>query len=129
MMMTRLSCRRFHSNEVWLWLSAIAYNLWNLLRRLVTMGAIHRRDGQGWNAGDAAEEWTEDDFRERRCASVAGARWRGGALREGLSCNFPGKIGNFDADFNDLKFSFDPVIPIDVALRFVVGDCHDPCHG
>jgi hypothetical protein len=33
--MTRLSCRRFRSNEVRLWLSVIACNLGNLWRRLV----------------------------------------------------------------------------------------------
>ena len=33
--MTRLSCHRFRSNEVRLWLSLIAYNLANLWRRLV----------------------------------------------------------------------------------------------
>jgi hypothetical protein len=33
--MTRLSCHRFRSNEVRLWLSVIAYNLRNLWRRLV----------------------------------------------------------------------------------------------
>jgi hypothetical protein len=33
--MTRLSCHRFRSNEVRLWLSVIAYNLGNLCRRLV----------------------------------------------------------------------------------------------
>ena len=33
--MTRLSCHRFRSNEVRLWLSAIAYNLGNLWRRPV----------------------------------------------------------------------------------------------
>ena len=33
--MTRLSCHRFRSNEVRLWLSVIAHNLWNLWRRLV----------------------------------------------------------------------------------------------
>jgi hypothetical protein len=33
--MTRLSCHRFPSNEVRLWLSLIAYNLANLWRRLV----------------------------------------------------------------------------------------------
>jgi hypothetical protein len=32
--MTRLSCRRFRSNEVRLWLSVIAYNLGNPWRRL-----------------------------------------------------------------------------------------------
>ena len=33
--MTRLSCHRFRSNEVRLWLSLIAYNPGNLWRRLV----------------------------------------------------------------------------------------------
>jgi hypothetical protein len=32
--MTRLSCHRLRWNEVWLWLSVIAYNLGNLWRRL-----------------------------------------------------------------------------------------------
>ena len=32
--MARLSCHRFRSNEVRLWLSVIAYNLGNLWRRL-----------------------------------------------------------------------------------------------
>jgi hypothetical protein len=32
--MTRLSCHRFRSNEVRLWLSVLAYNLGNLTRRL-----------------------------------------------------------------------------------------------
>jgi hypothetical protein len=39
--MTRLSCHRFHSNEVRLWLSVIAYNLGNLWRRL--FGPMVRR--------------------------------------------------------------------------------------
>jgi hypothetical protein len=33
--MTRLSCQRFRSNEVRLWLRVIAYDLGNLWRRLV----------------------------------------------------------------------------------------------
>jgi len=33
--LTRLSCHRFRSNEVRLWLSVIAYNLGNLWRPLV----------------------------------------------------------------------------------------------
>ena len=40
--MTRLSCHRFRSNEVRLWLSVIAYNLGNLWRRLV----LPKRIGQ-----------------------------------------------------------------------------------
>jgi hypothetical protein len=39
--MTRLSCHRFRSNEVRLWLSLIAYNLGNLWRRLVLPKRIH----------------------------------------------------------------------------------------
>jgi hypothetical protein len=39
--MTRLSCHRFRSNEVRLWLSVMAYNLGNLWRRL--FGAMVRR--------------------------------------------------------------------------------------
>ena len=38
--MTRLSCHRFRSNEVRLWLSVIAYNLGNLWRRLVLPNRI-----------------------------------------------------------------------------------------
>jgi len=38
--MTRLSCHRFRSNEVRLWLSLIAYNLGNLWRRLALPQAI-----------------------------------------------------------------------------------------
>ena len=40
--MTRLSCHRFRSNEVRLWLSVIAYNLGNLWRRLVLPKGINR---------------------------------------------------------------------------------------
>jgi Transposase DDE domain group 1 len=38
---TRLSCHRFRANEVRLLLGVIAYNLGNLLRRLVLPVAIH----------------------------------------------------------------------------------------
>jgi hypothetical protein len=38
--MTRLSCHRFRSNEVRLWLSVIAYNLGNLWRRMVLPNRI-----------------------------------------------------------------------------------------
>ncbi len=42
--MTRLSCHRFRSNEMRLWLTIIAYNLGNLWRRL--FGAmVGRIDG------------------------------------------------------------------------------------
>jgi hypothetical protein len=37
--MTRLSCHRFRSNEVRLWLSVIAYNLGNLWRRVHSDGS------------------------------------------------------------------------------------------
>jgi hypothetical protein len=38
--MTRLSCHRFHANEVRLWLSVIAYNLGNLWRRLALPAGV-----------------------------------------------------------------------------------------
>jgi hypothetical protein len=38
--MTRLSCHRFRANEVWLWLSLIAYNLGNLWLRLTLPESI-----------------------------------------------------------------------------------------
>ena len=40
--MTRLSCHRFRSNEVRLWLTIIAYNLGNLWRRLVLSQRIEK---------------------------------------------------------------------------------------
>ena len=40
--MTRLSCHRFRSNEVRLWLSVIAYNLGNLWRRLALPRRIEK---------------------------------------------------------------------------------------
>ena len=40
--MTRLSCHRFQSNEVRLWLTIIAYNLGNLWRRLVLPQRIEK---------------------------------------------------------------------------------------
>jgi hypothetical protein len=46
--MTRLSCHRFRSNEVRLWLSLIAYNLGNLWRRLVLPKRI-----EGWSSTPA----------------------------------------------------------------------------
>jgi hypothetical protein len=41
--MTRLSCHRFRSNEVRLWLSILTYNLGNQWPRLILPGAI-----SGW---------------------------------------------------------------------------------
>ena len=40
--MTRLSCHKFRSNEVRLWLTIIAYNLGNLWRRLVLPQRIEK---------------------------------------------------------------------------------------
>ena len=40
--MTRLSCHRFRSNEVRLWLTIIAYNLGNLWRRLVLLSRAEK---------------------------------------------------------------------------------------
>ena len=60
--MTRLSCHRFRSNEVRLWLSVIAYNLGNLWRRLVLPKKIEQlvvdqlataAGENGWAVGEA----------------------------------------------------------------------------
>ena len=40
--MTRLSCHKFRSNEVRLWLTIIAYNLGNLWRRLLLPQRIEK---------------------------------------------------------------------------------------
>ncbi len=40
--MTRLSCHRFRSNEVRLWLSVLAYNLGNLWRRLALPKGVEK---------------------------------------------------------------------------------------
>jgi hypothetical protein len=45
--MTCLSCHRFRSNEVRLWLSVIAYSLGNFLRRLVIPRRIGTRTLSG----------------------------------------------------------------------------------
>ena len=61
--MTRLSCHRFRSNEVRLWLSLIAYNLGNLWRRLV----FPRRIGN----------WSLTSLQQRECLGA----WYGGSER------------------------------------------------
>ena len=45
--MTRLSCRRFRSNDVRLWLSVIAYSLGNLWRRLMSTTADEKKFSSG----------------------------------------------------------------------------------
>lgn len=50
--MTRLSCHRFQSNEVRLWLSVIAYNLGNLWRRLALPKRI-----DGWSLTSCSRGW------------------------------------------------------------------------
>jgi hypothetical protein len=53
--MTRLSCHRFRSNEVRMWLSVMAYNQGNLWRRLVLPRRI-----QGWTLDQLAAAAGED---------------------------------------------------------------------
>ena len=52
MKMTRLSCHRFRSNEVRLWLSLIAYKLGNLWRRLVLPTKI-----DNWSLTTCSNGW------------------------------------------------------------------------
>jgi hypothetical protein len=63
--MTRLSCRRFRSNEVRLWLSVVALSLGNLWRRLV----LRRRIGS----------WTLSSLQPRlvMTGGTTGSCWRG----------------------------------------------------
>jgi len=56
--MTRLSCHRFRSNEVWLWLSVIAYNLGNLWCRLM----LPRRIGS-WTLTSLPQRLVKTDGR------------------------------------------------------------------
>lgn len=55
--LTRLSCHRFLSNEVRLWLSLIAYNLGNLWRRLVLPKKI-----ENWSLTQLAAAAGEDGW-------------------------------------------------------------------
>lgn len=57
--MTRLSCHRFRSNEVRLWLSVMAYSLGNLWRRLVLPRRI--------------DNWSLTSLRQRLVKT--GGRW------------------------------------------------------
>jgi hypothetical protein len=67
--MTRLSCHRFRSNEVRLWLSVLAYNLGNLWRRLVLPRRLVKHARYYWLLL-AASHLT------RRCL----AAWYGGSM-------------------------------------------------
>ena len=58
--MTRLSCHRFRPNQVWLWLSAIAYNLGNLCRRCPLGPVLPKR----------IEEWSLTGFEQRLVKTV-----------------------------------------------------------
>jgi hypothetical protein len=52
--MTRLSCHRFRSNEVRLWLCVIAYNLGNMWRRLVLPSGI-----KNWSLNSLQQRWVK----------------------------------------------------------------------
>jgi hypothetical protein len=56
--MTRLSCHRFRSNEVRLWLSVLAYNLGNLWRRLALPSRI-----DNWSLSSLQQRLVKTDAR------------------------------------------------------------------
>jgi len=69
--MTRLSCHRFRSNEVRLWLSVIAYTLGNLWRRLVLprriapRGRVRNRQEKTWGSKQGDGEVSEKSYGKR----------------------------------------------------------------
>ena len=68
--MTRLSCHRFRSNEVRLWLAILAYNLGNLWQRLVkTVGRLVKHARYYWLL------LAEGHLTRRPFASMLGRIW------------------------------------------------------
>ena len=67
--MTRLSCHRFRSNEVRLWLSVIAYNLGNL-RRLVLPNRIAKLVADELAATIGEDRWAPRQARKILLALV-----------------------------------------------------------
>jgi hypothetical protein len=70
--MTRLSCHRFRSNEVRLWLSVIAYNLGNLWRRLVLAHRIGKLVADELAAAAGEDGWPIGQARPALLAAVGG---------------------------------------------------------
>jgi DDE family transposase len=68
--MTRLSCHRFRSNEVRLWLSLIAYNLGNLSRRLVLPKKI-----ENWSLTILQQRLVKTGGRLVKHARTTGSCW------------------------------------------------------
>jgi hypothetical protein len=78
--MTRLSCHRFRSNEVRLWLIVMAYNLGNLWRRLVLPRRI-----ENWSLTSLQQRLVKTGgclVKHARyyCCCWRRADWRGGCL-------------------------------------------------
>ena len=71
--MTRLSCHRFRSNEVRLWLTIIAYNLGNLSRRLF----LPQRIGN-WSLTSLQQRLMKTGGRLVKHARYFGCCWRRG---------------------------------------------------
>jgi hypothetical protein len=76
--MTRLSCHRFRSNEVRLWLSVIAYNLGNLWRRLVLPDRIGN-----WSLTSLQQRLVKTGGRLVKHAATTGCSWQRVILRKG----------------------------------------------
>ncbi len=76
--MTRLSCHRFRSNEVRLWLSVIAYNLGNLWRRL----ALPQRIAT-WSLTSLQQRLVKTGGHWSSTHSTIGSCWRRVVSRDG----------------------------------------------
>jgi hypothetical protein len=70
--MTRLSCHRFRSNEVRVWLSLIAYKLGNLWRRLVLPKKI-----DNWSLTSLQQRLAKTGGCRSSTPGIVGCFWRG----------------------------------------------------
>ncbi len=86
--MTRLSCHRFRSNEVRLWLSVLAYNLGNLWRRLVLPKRI-----DNWSLTSLQQRLVKTGGRLRAALGPCRRgkmRWKGSVEAKGVCSQVPG---------------------------------------
>jgi Transposase DDE domain group 1 len=89
--MTRLSCHRFRSNEVRLWLSVLAYNLGNLWRRLVLAEADRQLVADELTAAVGQDRRSSNQARPILLAAAGGESsdaavvWKHGAQDRGAA--------------------------------------------
>ena len=93
--MTRLSCHRFRSNEVRLWLSLMAYNLGNLWRRLVLPKRIDNWFADQFAATVNEDRWPVGQARALLLAAAGGEPFNAAAVPGdgGKDCRLTGGDG------------------------------------